>query len=108
MINASVLIDSQRTVPSRRRRRQARLLALVRGRFLPPPGLNPNRWGRGKQCFMYPLRSGCTVQSSCPVVRFARTTDSTKGKNSPYSITERRVPELIPVLGSQPAGDVKS
>ena len=27
-------------------------------------------------------------------------------KRSPYSITERRVPELIPVLGSQPAGDV--
>jgi len=25
---------------------------------------------------------------------------------SPNSITERRVPELIPVLGSQPAGDV--
>jgi len=35
--------------------------------------------------------------------------DSLKGrppKGSPYSITERRVPELIPVLGSQPAGDV--
>jgi len=29
-----------------------------------------------------------------------------KGKGSPYSITERRVPQLIPVLGSQPAGDV--
>jgi len=29
-----------------------------------------------------------------------------KGKGSPYSTTERRVPELIPVLGSQPAGDV--
>ena len=29
-----------------------------------------------------------------------------KGKGSPYSITERRVPELIPVYGSQPAGDV--
>jgi len=29
-----------------------------------------------------------------------------KGKGSPYSITERRVPELIPVPGSQPAGDV--
>jgi len=29
-----------------------------------------------------------------------------KGKSCPYSITERRVPELIPVLGSQPAGDV--
>ena len=29
-----------------------------------------------------------------------------KRKGSPYSITERRVPELIPVLGSQPAGEV--
>jgi len=29
-----------------------------------------------------------------------------KGKGTPYSITERRVPELIPVLGSQSAGDV--
>jgi len=29
-----------------------------------------------------------------------------KGKVSPYSITEHRVPELITVLGSQPAGDV--
>jgi len=27
-------------------------------------------------------------------------------KGSPYSITERRVPELIPVLRSQPAADV--
>ena len=27
-------------------------------------------------------------------------------KGSPYSITECRVPELMPVLGSQPAGDV--
>ena len=29
-----------------------------------------------------------------------------KGKGCPYSIAERRVPEPIPVLGSQPAGDV--
>ena len=29
-----------------------------------------------------------------------------KGKSSPYSIAERRVPELIPVLGSQLACDV--
>ena len=29
-----------------------------------------------------------------------------KGKGSPYSITKRRVSELITVLGSQPAGDV--
>ena len=27
-------------------------------------------------------------------------------QDSPYSITERTVPELIPVLGSQSAGDV--
>jgi len=27
-------------------------------------------------------------------------------KGSLYSITKRRVPELIPVLGSQPVGDV--
>jgi len=31
---------------------------------------------------------------------------SKKDKGSPYLITERRVLELIPVLGSQPAGDV--
>ena len=29
-----------------------------------------------------------------------------KTKGSPYLITEHRVPELIPVLGSQPAGDM--
>ena len=29
-----------------------------------------------------------------------------KGKGSQYLITERRVPELIAVLGSQPASDV--
>jgi len=29
-----------------------------------------------------------------------------KGRGSPYSIAARSVPELIPVLGSQPAGDV--
>ena len=29
-----------------------------------------------------------------------------KSKGSPYSITERSVPELIPVLGSQPTVDV--
>ena len=33
-------------------------------------------------------------------------TASKKGKGSQYSITERRVPELILVLGSQPTGDV--
>ena len=33
-------------------------------------------------------------------------TCSRKGKGSPYSITERRVPELISVLCSQPASVV--
>ena len=31
---------------------------------------------------------------------------SQKSKGSPYSITERMVPDLIPVLDRQPAGDV--
>ena len=43
------------------------------------------------------------IRSSAVVIIF---TASKKGKGSPYSITERRVPELSPVLGSQPAGDV--
>ena len=40
--------------------------------------------------------------------RASKNTLTTGGskKGSPYSTTERRVPELIPVLGSQPAGDV--
>ena len=29
-----------------------------------------------------------------------------KGKGSPYTITDCRVPELIPVFGSQPAGNL--
>ena len=40
----------------------------------------------------------------CPSIRLSQS--SKKGKGSPYSITERRVPELFPVLGSQPADDV--
>ena len=39
----------------------------------------------------------------CPSIRLSQS--SKKGKGSPYSITERRVPELFPVLGSQPADD---
>ena len=37
---------------------------------------------------------------------FAGVFSALRVKASPYSITERRVPELIPLLGSQPAGDV--
>jgi len=40
------------------------------------------------------------------VLSDTRVSDSKKVKGSQYSITERRVPELIPVLDSQPADDV--
>ena len=39
-------------------------------------------------------------------VSYQRSIVTKTGKASPYSVTERRVPEQIPVLGSQPAGDV--
>ena len=50
----------------------------------------------------------CYRQITTPVYRpdALPVAQSTVKKRSPYSITERRVPELIPVLGSQPAGDV--
>jgi len=53
-----------------------------------------------------------TNHPSCPVdvdrlgALYTLIMHTVKGKGSSYSITERRVPELIPVLGSQPAGDV--
>ena len=46
---------------------------------------------RNEQATAWPFSSSSTVHSK---------------KGSPYSITESRVPELIPVLGSQPADDV--
>jgi len=36
----------------------------------------------------------------------SQTASGVSHKGSPYSITQRRVPELIPVHGNQPAGDV--
>ena len=45
-------------------------------------------------------------RSSISTERQPAKRQTVKGKGSPYSITERRVPELIPVLGSQPARDV--
>jgi len=44
--------------------------------------------------------------TSYVILSKTRTMKTKKGEGSPYSITERWVPELIPVLGSQPAGDV--
>jgi len=52
---------------------------------------------RVNQCFMLSLSlSAVDIAMAAP----------DKGKGSPYSTADRRVPELIPVLGSQPAGDV--
>jgi len=48
----------------------------------------------------------CITTLQCIVLHFVTALLSKKSKGSPYSLTERRVPELIPVLGSQPAGDV--
>ena len=48
-----------------------------------------------------PVRNGTQLQEEG---RGGRSSFALKA--SPYSITDRRVPELIPVLGSQPAGDV--
>ena len=47
----------------------------------------------------------CTATIKGKGCRFSSIPVSKDYQNSRYSITERRVPELIPVLGSQPAGD---
>ena len=52
---------------------------------------------------MSPLCKRCPGQSLYCNVAFVK---CKKGKGSPYSIAKRTVPELIPVLGSQPAGEV--
>ena len=75
---------------SRRRRTRRNLRSPDRRRVLEPSAALPAGFSaKGKPCDDPPSE------------------ESNRGaKSSPYSITERRVPELIPVLGSQPAGDV--
>ena len=41
-----------------------------------------------------------------PHITYVKFCQDSKSIDSPYSTAERRVPELIPVLGSQPAGDL--
>jgi len=41
----------------------------------------------------------------CQISVSSRVSSIDRKKDSPYLIAERRVPELIPVLGSQPASD---
>ena len=66
---------------------------------------------RGKMPYTISSRSvtdgeSLSVSKSKLVYRSLISVDNKKGKGSPYSIAERRVPELIPILSSQPAGDV--
>ena len=58
------------------------------------------------QLIPLPLTVSCFRVKSRLVLPFWCRLTRVKGKGSPYSITERRVPELVPVLGSQPAGYV--
>ena len=53
------------------------------------------------------IQTGFTFLVPAAACSSSSTGSQVKGKGSPYSITERRVPELIPVLGSQPAADVR-
>ena len=62
-----------------------------RDRIFPPGHVTPGHLPPSKK-----------LRTSAPWLRLK----VKKVKGSPYSITERRVQELIPVLGSQPAGDV--
>jgi len=50
--------------------------------------------------------NGCVCVCCITLTRFLCVLYKGKGKGSPYSVAERRVSELIPVLGSQRAGDV--
>ena len=50
--------------------------------------------------------SSCAVNTALVFSKSLVMSNCVKGKGSPYSITDRKVPELIPVLGSQPAGGV--
>ena len=58
------------------------------------------------QCYITHFASGSASIFQQFVGTTAPKRRGKKVKGSPYSITERRVRELIPVLGSQPADDV--
>ena len=71
------------------------------------------RWTSTKTSSLRVLYSGCKIVTTkytlvWIVLVLARCMQAhqVNKKGSPYSITERRVPELIPSFGSQPAGDM--
>ena len=57
--------------------------------------LNTNGWNNALHCERY-----AATNTDANIILKG------KVKGSPYSITEHRVPDLIPVLGSQSAGDM--
>jgi len=79
------------------------LLLLLVVVLLQPLLLHPFNWLFSRTAWVsrYQLDN---MQTICTSLQTDNYTNTLKG--SPYSITERRVPELIPVLGSQPAYDV--
>ena len=62
------------------------------------PSQNPIISCLNEISFLVPAYPGCPGKEAVKQVWYSK-----KGKGSPYSIAERWVPELIPVLGSQPA-----
>jgi len=51
--------------------------------------------------------TACIAAATAKIVlSYSPIGSNVKGKRGPYSITARRVPEMIPVLGSHPASDV--
>ena len=88
--------------PSRRRTATALSPpAAVQARPAPPAPATPRRPGTPASA---PAPAAPSPAPAAPPRYVLQQLESKKG--SPYSITERRFPELIPVLGSQPAGDV--
>ena len=69
-----------------------------------PVGTQLGPYARGKitRAWRFSHKTACVFRSSLA----AFTANIKKVKCMPYSITERTIPELIPVLGSQPTGDV--
>jgi len=87
-------------------------LTLLMSQFLPPQIENSSP---DDHCQLYALVHSWTYlmwfwqwhrDTGSPLLALLWMCWCPKGKGSPYSITKRRVPELIPVLGSQPADDV--
>ena len=89
----------RRVARGRRRRRSSRPWS--RG----PPRRTPRRGSPSMNRSRRRRRNSAAVD--CVVdVRSTAPGHEAASKGSPYSSAERRAPEVIPILGSQPAGDV--